>query len=159
MRLRENLRRAEGRHQDQPGGGEQLTQRRQQRQIVHVRQAQVEHHDVERRRGRGHGAKRGARVTGLLDVETEIRQRFGDRPPNQRLVIDDQDAAVEKLRGRANFLPRRGPATLPARWRESVDCTDYGLHVSVNIKNRAVAGHATRKYVAVCAGVPTGALA
>ena len=37
-------------------------------------------------------AQRRGGVAGLFDVQPEPGQRFGDRPPNQRLVVHDQHA-------------------------------------------------------------------
>ena len=81
-------------------------QRAEQREVVHVWQSEVEHHGVEGKRRRGDDAKRRSGVGRLFDVDPEIRERFCDRPANQRLIIDDQHMARELFRAGRNF-PRR----------------------------------------------------
>jgi hypothetical protein len=70
-----------------------LAQRSEQRQVAHVGKAQIQQDDVEWHVTRGDQPQCRDGVAGLLDVEPEAGESFGDRPPNQRLIVDDQHPA------------------------------------------------------------------
>ena len=66
----------------------------QQAQIVRVGQAVVEQHDIDVLVGVFHRLDRGRRVVRLDHRVALLAERFGDRPANQRFILDDENAKV-----------------------------------------------------------------
>ena len=64
---------------------------RQEGQVVRVRQPKIEEHHVERRRRLADGPFGRPAVGGFQHFVPEIAESLEQRPPDERLVVDDED--------------------------------------------------------------------
>ena len=90
QRSRGHVGRAKRSHHDDGGGRCRASDLLEESQIVGIRKAQVQKNDD----GFGHAGQslqRGRRVLRFGDAVTGGAERLADAPPDQRLVVDDED--------------------------------------------------------------------
>jgi len=86
-----HLRCAVGGHQDDLRTGRIVPDAAQQSEIVRIGQPEIEQDDVGLRRVCQRQSSLG-RIRGLGDDVAAVGERFRQRPPDQRLVVHDQDS-------------------------------------------------------------------
>src|SRR6185436_5921795 len=63
-------------------------------EVVGVRQAEIQHDDAERAAGVRCFLNRGSTGSGFDDGVAAIAQGFSDRPPDQRFIVDHENAGL-----------------------------------------------------------------
>ena len=113
-----DLRCAVSGHQDDPCRRREPPQPGQQRQVVGIGEAEIEQHDIEGHSGGCHGWSTPA-ASPASTTTCPTRKRLEKRPPDQRLVVDDQDAQQRRRAGEHVVTPSCGSHARSELWLQT----------------------------------------